>query len=114
MKDKAENPPEEKPSRGFLGLLTWVAAILVVYILGIGPLMMLMDRGIINEEGKIGSALQAMYTPLEWAHLETPLHKPLGMYFHLWSKDFDQNGDVKNDPTHFHAREQACENGKHP
>jgi len=35
-----------------------------------------------------------IYAPWTWAYNNTPLHKPFGMYLHLWCRDiYDRNGE---------------------
>jgi hypothetical protein len=95
MKEEAENPPEEKPSRGFLRFLPWVGVIFLAYCLSSGPLVMLVDRNVIGGSGTMMRLVETVYSPLEWAYDETPLHKPIGIYLSLWSKRFNSNGDEK-------------------
>jgi hypothetical protein len=67
---------------------------LVLYVLSIGPVWMLMAKGNFSASGR---SLDKFYTPLKWAYLKTPLHKPLGIYFHLWAPTmFDKRGEVGN------------------
>ncbi len=52
---------------------------------------MMMRNGHINIANK---TWWHFYRPLGWAYIRTPVHKPLGMYFHLWdSENFNKYGD---------------------
>jgi hypothetical protein len=97
MEKPAETKEEAKRSGGFGIYLIWVCAALVVYVLSVGPFLMMAQKGISMKRGDVArSCLDTVYAPLGWAYQKTPLHKPLGTYFHLWSpKRFDQNGDIK-------------------
>lgn len=94
MEEKAEKATEGKKSTGVMGLLGWLGMILVVYVLSAGPVVRMFDKGMIPLNSKEEKFLQRFYRPLDWAYSKTPLHKPLGMYGHLWSDKFDSNGEV--------------------
>ncbi|MDB6121162.1 MAG: hypothetical protein JWQ71_155 [Pedosphaera sp.] len=37
---------------------------------------------------------RVVYEPWRWTYFHTPLHRPLGIYMHLWSSEaFDANGE---------------------
>jgi hypothetical protein len=92
VEQKPDTPAaEEKQSGGLSAFLVWPLAVLVVYMLCIGPFVMLVDKQIVS--GKMEDALEFVYAPVEWAYDRTALHKPIGMYLHLWSKRFDAKGD---------------------
>ena len=39
--------------------------------------------------------LDTVYRPLVWSYQYTPLHKPIGMYWHLWQPElFLKNGNT--------------------
>lgn len=84
---------EDKQSSGLGAFLVWPLAVLIVYLLCIGPFVMLVDRQVVS--GKMEAMLEVIYAPVEWAYDNTPLHKPIGMYLHLWSKRFNAKGDQK-------------------
>jgi hypothetical protein len=85
----AESTAEAKRSRGFASYCVWGFGIVVLYILSSGPAMMLSDKGVVSTK------VMVIYRPLAWAYLETRLlHKPLGMYMHLWCPNrFNKQGD---------------------
>lgn len=91
--EKIADTTEEKDSHSWTGWVAWPMAVLVLYVLSIGPVMMMDEKGLLS--GGRRSFFQNLYNPLGWAYENTPLHKPLGMYFHLWSKHFDKSGEVK-------------------
>jgi hypothetical protein len=82
---------EDKHSISWSAFIVWPFVILSLYVLSTGPLVMMFDKKIVSPN----SNLWRVYQPLEWAYDETLLHRPLGMYLHLWSKRFDKNGDPK-------------------
>ena len=88
-----ENPqpaPEtdEKKSRGLGSYLLWAFVAVMVYVLSSGPMIGTYAKGTLNEN------LWVLFEPLHWAYFNSPLHKPLGMYWGLWTDGmFDKNGD---------------------
>lgn len=89
--EEASTATEEKDSHSWPAWVVWPSVILVLYVLSVGPFVMLNDKGKISHS----NFFETLYWPLAWAYLQTPLHKPLGMYLHLWSKHFDKNGDLQ-------------------
>ena len=88
-----EPTAEAKRSRGFAGYVVWGFGIVVVYILSMGPAVVLAESR--NHKGPICRILSITHGPLVWAYEKAPLHKPLGIYLHLWlPKRFDKNGDL--------------------
>ena len=92
MENQLVPEKEIRKSSGVSALLIWPALFFLVYVLAIGPLMLMTDRKVISPG--VGTKLEYCYAPLEWAYKNTSLHRPLGMYLHLWSKRFDKNGDT--------------------
>ena len=91
--EKAADTAEEKDSHSWTGWIVWPVGILVLYVLSVGPAVMMEEKGMISKDNGF---LLKLYSPLGWAYENTPLHKPLGMYLHLWSsKYFDKNGEQK-------------------
>jgi hypothetical protein len=83
--------PKEKRSINWGALILWPVVILILYVLSWGPVIMMIEKGHISSTNEF---LRMFYRPLGWAYAETPLHKPLGMYFHLWAPQyFDKKGD---------------------
>jgi hypothetical protein len=84
-----ETKAEEKHSRGFMSYVGWAGVIVLLYFLSFGPVFL-----IIFKTSFPSYYLDVLYQPWIWVYEETPLHKPLGIYMHLWSPDyFDKNGD---------------------
>ncbi len=82
-------PKDEKHSVNWGALILWPAVILLLYVFSFGPVGMMTDKGFISYTHY---SLWKFYEPLNWAYVKTPLHKPLGMYFHLWQPEtFDKN-----------------------
>jgi hypothetical protein len=87
-----EDPKESK--KGGFPIATvslWAAAVIIFYALGSGPVMMLSEKGALSR--KTDDVLGIIYAPMIWAYADTPLHKPIGMYRHLWCKGFDSSGE---------------------
>ncbi len=92
MKPETTTPNEEKHSINW-GWITWPCVALVLYVLSSGPVVRIGHNG--RPYGTMFNSFLKIYGPLEWAYWETPFHKPLGMYFHLWAPNrFDTNGDI--------------------
>ena len=73
-------------------LMVCASLILFIYVLSMGPFLRFAF------DGRIGyplvDILDLSFRPWGWAYNETPLHKPLGMYLHLWVPDyFDRKGE---------------------
>jgi hypothetical protein len=96
--------PKERHSIPWTGFIVWPLVILLLYALSFGPVMrfgsmMLLlttrnNQSYIHTSPQRDRFLGKFYAPLGWAYNETPLHKPLGMYMHLWSPTaFNKNGD---------------------
>lgn len=84
-------PNEEKRSINW-GIIVWSLMILLLYVLSSGPLntMQHKKQRIWQTHNRF---VWAFYRPLHWAYDYTPLHRPLGIYFHLWSDDFNKYGN---------------------
>jgi hypothetical protein len=88
----------EAPDRKSFSLTSWILwsfVALMCYVLSTGPLMRMADSKYFEEHAAFGDFVEKAYFPVEWAYEETLLHRPLGMYFHLWSSRFDAKGDEK-------------------
>jgi hypothetical protein len=84
-------PIKDKHYFPWTGFIVWPIVILLLYVLSGGPVMMMRDNGRIRRDNRV---VWKFYRPLTWAYNKTLLHKPLGMYFHLWDpNDYDKNGD---------------------
>src|ERR1039457_3875629 len=65
--------------------LCWLGVIVMLYLLSTGPSMMMIERGIFTYKSPGGKTADLFYRPAGWAYRSTLLHKPLGMYWHLWA-----------------------------
>ena len=84
--------PKEKRSIPWTGFIVWPFVFLLLYALSFGPVWMMIDKGRISRANQLVSKF---YAPVWWAYMETPLHKPLGIYFHLWEPEVvDKDGDI--------------------
>jgi hypothetical protein len=84
-------PKDEKHSINW-GFVVWPLVILVLYVLSFGPVIKLLGSNPLKPS--VDDALKTVYYPLLLAYSQTLLHKPLGMYLHLWAPEFyDKNGD---------------------
>lgn len=84
---------KKKHSIDWSALILWPFLILLLYVLSCGPVYMMQDKGRIRWDNEF---VWYFYKPLKWSYDNTPLHKPLGMYFRLWvPRGFDKNGDEK-------------------
>jgi hypothetical protein len=89
--EPAATSTQDKKAVSWSSVFLWPSVILVVYVLSIGPIMMLVGKGVIAYNKGVAD----FYSPLEYAYGQTPLHKPLGIYLHLWRPErFDKNGDI--------------------
>lgn len=84
-------PIEEKNSFNWRVFILWPVMILCLYVFSLGPVAMMDEKGLITTRN---SYYFQIYLPLFWVYEATPLHKPLGLYLHLWApKNFDKNGN---------------------
>lgn len=86
----------EKRTRSFrLSIFAgWLALVLALYVLSWGPAFMMYDRGMLRSPSAQKIA-RIVYGPLGAAYNTALLHRPLGMYLHLWSKHFDEIGNIR-------------------
>jgi hypothetical protein len=90
MSDAAQPPPEiaEKKSRGLGSYVLWAFFVVMMYVLSIGPVEALIYSR------RIDRRISMVYIPLDWAYGKTFLHKPLGIYLHLWCpRVWDSRGE---------------------
>jgi hypothetical protein len=94
MREQSEQLIEPKSSRDSWSWMYWFSAAIALYVLASGPTMALYDRS--TPGNSLCRAIRVAYSPLGWVYLRTALHKPLGMYWHLWdSAGFDKAGDAR-------------------
>jgi len=66
-----------------------------LYVLSVGPVAMLVEKKLIGPSTLTTEFLTTFYKPLEWAYNKTMLHKPLGLYYHLWIPSvIDSKGNI--------------------
>jgi hypothetical protein len=96
MDDEAEDTPSISSKTSGYGWLWWVGLALVLYILSTGPFLMMVDKNIIRPGSAAEQVMVIVYAPVEWVSQDTPLEKPLGIYWHLWApKLYDSKGNFK-------------------
>lgn len=72
----------------------WLGAILITYVLSSGPAMLMLEKGMINYNSRSVAGLY--FVPFRWAYEDTPLKRPLGMYWHLWAPQmWDRQGEFQ-------------------
>ena len=89
MPETAQPAPEtdEKKSRGLGSYVFWGFVVVMVYVLSSGPMI-----GLYESKRVPGNAV-IVYRPLGEIYKHTFLHKPIGMYWHLWCPAmFDPQG----------------------
>ena len=87
MSEPSEAPltaSEEKHSFNWRAFVLWPCVIVILYVLSAGPIFKLMNKDVINGTEK----WVVIYEPVIWAYDNTFLHKPLGLYFHLWNRNY--------------------------
>ena len=83
---------EEKSSRSYWGFVLWPVAVIVLYVLSIGPVTLAIHKGILAR-----SALD-VYAPLRAIVHSTTAIKAIRIYLHLWVPDvFDIHGNMIRD-----------------
>jgi len=77
--------------------LCWFAGVIVLYVLSIGPVLRITENMNISNPHPAAQFFTHLYKPIEWAYANTFLHKPIGVYYHLWVPDtIDKDGNVKH------------------
>lgn len=89
-----EQGQAEGRSRGAVWTwLFWIGVLLLVYVLSFGPVMRLWLNGHLREPNTV-DIIGVVYCPVRLAYERTLLHKPLGLYFHLWAPQvYGSNGE---------------------
>jgi hypothetical protein len=89
--DEPTQPAEPSRARWFSHYIAWGFVAAVVYVLSSGPALLMSISGRLKEKVWI------VYWPIDRAYFQTPLHKPVGIYWHLWCpKLFDSKGNLPN------------------
>ena len=92
MPSTAQPAPEtdEKKSRGLGSYVVWAFVAAMVYVLSYGPVLRIAKS---RESRQTFQVLSYVYGPWDAAY-QTPLHKPLGLYMHIWCPMlFDSHGE---------------------
>ncbi len=79
--------------------LVWMAVGVWVYLLSSGPVLWLVARGYFRPGYPLGGPVKqvvlVVYKPVTLAYNHTILHKPIGLYHHLWAPTMvDRNGNT--------------------
>ena len=57
--------------------------------------MMVSGKRNISNGHPVAQVLRVVYGPVEWAYAKTLLHKPMGLYHHLWVPGvIDRQGNI--------------------
>ena len=76
-------------------LLCWLAVMVMLYVLSLGPVMVVCAKMKISAPQPAGQLLASFYKPIEWAYTKTFLHKALGVYWHFWvPSSIDSKGNI--------------------
>jgi hypothetical protein len=95
MNDEAQHEQPRSSKDLIWVLLCWFAVMVLLYILSVGPVMMICVKMKISAPQPAGRLLVSFYKPVEWAYTKTILHKPSGIYWHLWvPSHIDGKGDT--------------------
>src|SRR4051794_41097410 len=70
--------PAGKRSGGSSMFIVGLMGMLVIYVLSVGPFVMLGRSGHLTNRWL--EVAGTFYVPIEWAYEKTPLRKPLGLY----------------------------------
>lgn len=96
----AQNTPSEDKHSFNWGWIAWPLVVLFLYGLSSGPYVMMVERQIHNDnswllKGRVDKIANTFYAPLGWVYESTFLHKPVGMYLHLWAPNLiGKDGNV--------------------
>lgn len=86
MPETTQPAPEtdEKKSRGLGSYVVWAFVAVLVYVLSSGPAVRVaLGKKRVSRPVAIG--FWCLYGPLLVLYEQTPCHKPLGLYWHLWN-----------------------------
>ena len=75
-----DSPSPHKRTGAAIAVLI-VALLPILYVLSVGPAVMLADM---TESDELAVVLRVVYYPLEWLHENTPLKEPIEAYIDLW------------------------------
>jgi hypothetical protein len=96
MAEPVQDTPEtdEKKSRGLGSYVLWAFVAVMVYFLSAGPVAYVEYRRKLGNTIRWVNIVGSLYTPWSYAYDSTVLHKPLGLYMHLWVPEvWDKNGN---------------------
>jgi hypothetical protein len=90
---QAEPAAKAKRSGGLARYIIWGLGIVFLYVLSFGPAKLLEAKGLYSMATK-KRIVNPLYAPMRRAYDNPLLHKPLGMYLHLWCPDlYDRGGE---------------------
>ena len=87
-------PGSERQHSTYWGVRAiWALAALFAYFLSFGPVVRFWDSTPFNSPNPV---VYTFYLPVQQVYYHTPLHKPFGIYLHLWDPAmYDKNGDER-------------------
>jgi hypothetical protein len=95
MNDEGQAGQERSASGVVWVWLCGLTVVVMLYVLGSGPVGMLEDKEILKSSNPVCKFVDGLYKPLIWVYIHTPLRQPLGMYWHLWAPDsFNSKGNI--------------------
>jgi hypothetical protein len=85
---------------GSVNWLGWFGAVVLVYFLSSGPVGRMAAKGHFGPGRPLGGAVKDvavdLYYPITLAYHDTFLHKPIGLYLHLWAPTIvDATGNLR-------------------
>ena len=96
MNGETQDGPETSSRGAGWGWVLWPGTVLLLYVLGSGPVMMMKEEKLIPYGDPGSRAAEIVYWPVDWAFWETPLRKPIGMYWRLWAPEWcDAQENIK-------------------
>lgn len=94
VKRKTTKSKKKKRPIGW-GWLVWSCLFLALYVLSVGPVVMIAGRKKPVPHFAARIAVRRFYAPLGWVYETKLFHKPLGKYLHLWAPAlYDRNGNM--------------------
>ncbi len=94
MREQKDTTEKEKPDKplNWRAFIVWPFVIVLLYFLSFGPVWRVFGRA--DHLYAYAPVCRYIYLPWDWVYENTPLHKPLGKYMHLWVPYlYDDNGE---------------------
>jgi len=97
MNDQAQDTSDPSARSIGWGWVVWLGMALALYVLSIGPAVMLVEKKRISVGSHTYEVLVIVYKPLQFLNNTGPVaSKCLNCYLHLWIPEkFDSHGDPK-------------------